>query len=396
MAVVGLAFAVSSLLRGALWAFFIAKNVSAFQALLVGGVNPFLLFYPTIAVVALPLVWLTLIGADARAFRRSAVSYGLWVALLVAVFQAAHMRFWYGEAACTPNATFLTDILSDGCFFNYGGLDFIVMPLLAFLATVVFGNPRPASLALRRLHLLERRGAASAAIVALACGWVWWSVPPARAAEVTIGFRADVEPFSYKVNQDGGKQAGKQPLYKGFLADLCYWISTAATFPSSRKKSRRATASGLQDRRIDVLCDPVTMRFSEETRARSGTFSPIVFATGISYLQWRQRKARSSVFIGYVENSTAARVLQHVCEIDLFGKVPPDERGDLATMCQTAEARRSALSRSSIASLRCRSFLPIETMQVNSLRPGMGPGSSGGPGDRLGEGSRRGGDRGEA
>ena len=69
LAAVGLAFAVSFLcLSGVatLWAFFIARDVSNFKQLLVGG-NPFLLFYPTMALVTVPLVWLTLAAADARA-----------------------------------------------------------------------------------------------------------------------------------------------------------------------------------------------------------------------------------------------------------------------------------------------------------------------------------------
>ena len=87
---------------------------------------------------------------------------------------------------------------------------------------------------------------------------------------------------------------------------------------------------------IDVLCDPVTMRFSDAERAAAGIFSPIVFATGISSLVRRNRAARESVYIGYVKGTTAAEVLKHVCLVDLFRRVPADQRAEIAIMCQSA------------------------------------------------------------
>ena len=111
-----------------------------------------------------------------------------------------------------------------GCFSEYGGLDYFVMPILAYLAATVFGNPRPASRLLRRSRL-ARREKAQPAVLALAIVTLCLGAPDAVAQgtpgkqDVRIGFRADAEPFSYKIEEDGGMQAGHQPLYKGFLAD---------------------------------------------------------------------------------------------------------------------------------------------------------------------------------
>ena len=96
----------------------------------------------------------------------------------------------------------------------------------------------------------------------------------------------------------------------------------------------------LEDGTIDVLCDPVTLRYSDEKRVKAGIFSPMVFATGITYLQRRDREGRSSIYIGYARGSTAERAAQRACEVDLFGVVPADQKAELAVMCETAWAAR--------------------------------------------------------
>ncbi|MDX0723388.1 hypothetical protein GOD64_32635 [Sinorhizobium medicae] len=367
LAVVGIALVVSVIcLSGvaALWAFFVTKDVSGFQAILVDGENPLLLFYPSMVLITIPLAWLTLIAADVRVYGREAFVYGIASALLVLMCQACHLAFWYSARACTDHAVFLADLFANGCFVHYGGLDFFVMPALAFLAAVVFGNPQPVSFALRRLHITRRSAASTICVLGMALAFVPVGTPEAMAqgapvkAKVKIGFRADVEPFSYMVSADGGDRAGDQPLYRGFIADLCYWIFDGGDYSVEETK---VTADDrfekLKSGDIDVLCDPVTLRFSETERAASGIFSPIVFASGITYLQKRVRTARSSVYIGYVDNSTAENVVEHLCEIDLFGIVPPDERTELATMCQTAsEARQMAKE-----ALRTARLPPLDT-----------------------------------
>ena len=91
---------------------------------------------------------------------------------------------------------------------------------------------------------------------------------------------------------------------------------------------------------IDVLCDPVTMRYSEEARTSAGNYSPIVFATGISYLRRSMTRGGSTIYVGYVSSSTAEEVAERACKIDLFNVVAVDERPGLERMCQTAKVVR--------------------------------------------------------
>ncbi|PSS59702.1 hypothetical protein C6558_36610 [Ensifer sp. NM-2] len=363
LAIVGVAFVISTICLGgvaALWAFFIARDVINFQTLLVGGTAPFLLYYPSFGIVTIPLTWLTLNGFDTRVKGRLSFRHGVLSGILVLFCLASLIRFWYEGRACTSFAPFLADLFTSGCFSYYEGLNFFVMPILAFLAAVVLGDPHPASFDLRRAGAARRGMAQTAQVLALA--FLISALPPTAWAQenpsdkavntsgkeqVNVGFRADVEPFSYLVNVDGGTKTRNQPLYRGFLADLCYWIFDGGDYSVVEVP---VTASNrfqqLRDGKIDVLCDPVTMRFSEldpetlqsrETeRTTSGVFSPIVFATGISYLQRRNRGLGNPVYISYVEGTTVTDVLSDLCKHDFFGAVPPRERNEIAIMCRTA------------------------------------------------------------
>ena len=126
---------------------------------------------------------------------------------------------------------------------------------------------------------------------------------------VKIGFRSDVEPFSYLANPDEsarGAESGSQS-YQGFLADLCHYLFRDSGYTVEEVKVPTAADRFrmLKDNDIDLLCDPVTLRYTEERRS-AGVFSPIVFASGVSYLRTRNR-GRGSVYIGYVESTTARR-----------------------------------------------------------------------------------------
>ncbi|NKL04078.1 hypothetical protein [Rhizobium leguminosarum] len=342
----------------ALWTFLIARDVSTFQALLVGGTNPYLLSIASMALFVIPVVWFTMRSADARLSNHSATGLGFLSAICVFISQAVHLAFWTGGQSCISDAAFLTDLFASGCFVQYSGLDLFIMPVLAFLAAVVFGNPHPAARPAQHQQSTRAVDVAkvfSPALVVLIFGL---QVPDAVAQEaptkqdVMVGFRDGVEPFSFKVSADGGRQAGPQPIYKGFLADLCYWIFDGGDYSV---KEVPVTALNrfeeMKGGKIDVLCDPVTMRFSQSVdpvtlrptqrdRVDAGVFSPIVFATGISYLQRRNRTLGSSVLIGYVEGTTAENVLGDLCKVDLFGGVPSDERSELAAMCAAAATLR--------------------------------------------------------
>ncbi|MGO7202827.1 hypothetical protein ACCT30_16215, partial [Rhizobium ruizarguesonis] len=234
MAIVASAFFLS--LTAALWAFLTARDVSTFEALFVGGASPFLLYYASMALIAIPLVLVTLVAADARLTGPPTVFYGLVSALLVSVCEVTHLALWFNGEACTKDATFLTDLFTSNCFNFYNGFDFFVMPSLAFLAAVVFGNPQSVAVA----HFRRTRGSQAmrqeAAIVALAIALLFSYVPKSFAEdstpkiEVKIGFRSDVEPFSYQVSPDRGMPSANNPMYHGFLADLCYWIFNGSEY----------------------------------------------------------------------------------------------------------------------------------------------------------------------
>ncbi|MGO4839906.1 hypothetical protein AB4144_47430, partial [Rhizobiaceae sp. 2RAB30] len=73
------------------------------------------------------------------------------------------------------------------------------------------------------------------------------------------------------------------------------------------------------DQKIDIFCDPVTLRFSDPDERANGIFSPIVFASGVTYLLRRTRQTGSDAYLGYVAGTTASVVARWACEIDLFG-----------------------------------------------------------------------------
>lgn len=132
---------------------------------------------------------------------------------------------------------------------------------------------------------------------------------------VVLGFRTDAEPFSY-LNGSGGV-----PRFQGYLADLCYQIFAGSGYQVV------SVAVGVDDRfdrlwpgtdraalpLVDVLCDPVTIRYDDPERWRNGIFSPIVFASGVTYLRSQFSKSNATIQIGFVENTTAATVAQDLC-----------------------------------------------------------------------------------
>lgn len=330
-----------------LQAFLIAPSVSRFQALLFQGGLPFVLFFPTLAVVTVPIVYCALRAADLRAAGRTGAWVGLTCAAFVIAALAVHMAIWNGKyRTCTPLGPYLLDMAAAGCMRRYGGLDFLVYPALGFMAAAVFGNPGRVTPAERRERERQRSRlrTAGAAPAVLALAVVLALGQRAEAEEITVGFRIDAEPFSYRSDLGPTLDHPHPRQYAGFLAELCYYIFDKSDYritevpvdAENRFDLLETDVNGTP--RIDVLCDPTTLRYSEPNRSKSGIFSPIVFASAVTYLENRDRGQRGTIYVAYVSNTTADLVLRHACDIDLFRGLPFDERDHRREMCDTAEA----------------------------------------------------------
>ena len=342
-----------------LQAFLTAQSVSRFQALLFQGSVPFILFFPTLAVVTIPLVYCALRAADQRAAGATGAWLGLACAVLVVAMLASHMAIWFGQyRTCTALGPYLLDMAAAGCMRRYGGLDFLVYPALGFLAAAVFGNPGRVSPAERRGRLrgLTPATASATTAVVLAALLAAGHRADAQGVEtkgktaIRVGFRVDAEPFSFRSDLGPTLEDPHPRQYGGYIADLCYYIFDNSKYQITEVgvtaedrfdllKGDVVDKNGTKSR-IDVLCDPATLRFSEPNRTSAGLFSPIVFASSVTYLENLGRGQRRTVFVAYVANTTADLVLKHACEIDLFGSIPYDERDHLPVMCRTAEAAK--------------------------------------------------------
>jgi hypothetical protein len=159
-----------------------------------------------------------------------------------------------------------------------------------------------------------------------------------------------VEPFSYRIRLDGDNGRHR---YKGFLADLCYDIfEGSGYYVHEVEVTAKDRFDELREKDVEVLCDPITLRYSDAERTRSGVYSPIIFTSGVSYLQRRSRAPRSSVYIGYVRGTTAWDVAVRACDVEMFKVVPPDQRASLAAMCASAKATKAMAEAGDAAALR--------------------------------------------
>ena len=95
----------------------------------------------------------------------------------------------------------------------------------------------------------------------------------------------------------------------------------------------------LEDDRIDVLCDPVTMRFTDPDRYRSGIFSPIIFTSGISYLRRGSRAGGAPIYVGYVGNTTSEPLAYESCGHNLFQAIPTTQHVAIEATCAMAKAQ---------------------------------------------------------
>jgi len=328
----------------ALRAFFVAPNATYFYSLLFKGAVPFMLYYPTQAIVLIVLIPVSLKSADLRSSTATRLWYGVFCAVGVGLLSVQHSYFW--NASLSLHCPGLRVIATLDCARRLDLVGHVVLVVLAFLAAGVFGElpertrNQPAKGAARVAGLLlllllpASESRAQATVPAL-------PQPPAP-VEVVVGFRADAPPFSYRDRNKSNPNEARP--FKGFLADICFDIFAGdgryklkAVPVTSRDRFTRireagAMASGEAGEPIDLLCDAVTMRFSDPERSSRGIYSPIVFASGVSFLELVSRSS-GDVVIGYVQNTTARDVARKVCEIDYFKALLPPQRNLLFDRC---------------------------------------------------------------
>lgn len=328
---------------GMLHAFAIAENAAGFRDKLFGGFWPFVLYYPAQTFASAIIVICALLTADARSNRKGAWPVLLWSLVATAgafAYCVMFFHFTFGGNSCIEGRAFLTDVFySRECFASYAATDFIVIPALALLSTAVFGryaDDRPPTEP--GTPLIPRQAVTTAAVTlplvlapllaTMTGAWAQALPEPLKEKDkwINVGFRADAEPFSSR--RDG---ADDDREFQGFIANLCYDIfkggpyrivqqevTAQDRFSRVRQEPRADRSTPPPDDRIDVLCDPVTMRFSDPER-NVGVFSPVIFASGVSYFERVNRKSGSNRVVGFVAGTTAAAVARQVCEGDLFG-----------------------------------------------------------------------------
>lgn len=209
-----------------------------------------------------------------------------------------------------------------------------------------------------------------------------------RLDPVRVGFRKDAEPFSYKIGRN------REVRYTGFVADLCHKVFNGSAYaveavevtaqdrfkllrpvpPSpiptaqgprvavadklnsgtqtataefslqtAKEETPQEKSSGLfeappEDAYIDVLCDPVTLRYSLNDGRSDGVFSPIVFITGVSYMRRRVGGQNDTVTLAYVSQVSAAEIAVRLCRDDafrLYNEESERSADDLSGTCRT-------------------------------------------------------------
>lgn len=134
---------------------------------------------------------------------------------------------------------------------------------------------------------------------------------------VVLGMRDDAAPFAYREDPRG---TGR---HQGYLADLCYEIFAGSqdhdvvtktiTIGERFNRLRPGTDKTNPDDLVDIVCDPVTIRYDDPQRTKNAIFSPIVFATGVTYLKRKNAETHLDIKIAYVAGTTAKTVVLDIC-----------------------------------------------------------------------------------
>jgi hypothetical protein len=115
--------------------------------------------------------------------------------------------------------------------------------------------------------------------------------------------------------------------------------------------------------KVDVLCGATTLRLDDE-RMAAGVFSPIVFVSGVSYVSRRGRDF-AKFEIGYVSGSTAERVAEEICSLDVLSRSPRPGKVE----CDKTAARAQPGSSGESAVERLSNESPEETKEDDDPRP---------------------------
>ncbi|MTD99619.1 transporter substrate-binding domain-containing protein [Paracoccus sp. YIM 132242] len=133
---------------------------------------------------------------------------------------------------------------------------------------------------------------------------------------VVLGMREDAAPFAYRDPPSTGR-------HQGYLADLCYEIFAGSqdydvvtktiTIRDRFERLRPGKVGASPDDLVDIVCDPVTVRYDDPQRTQNAIFSPIVFATGVTYLKRKNARTDLDIEIAYVDGTTAKTVVLDIC-----------------------------------------------------------------------------------
>lgn len=373
-----------------LWAAVLSPTSTHFQQLLFRSPGGFLIYFPKQAGTSAILLFVALAACDATG--ESAGAKRRWLGAICAALVLGWLAaIFSGEWGCSnPDARVPLAIFTDqACFRDNSGLDYLLYPILAYLTCAVFGElPTEAADRQRRAaaaRLPAHAPATAAAVFGAALTLLASSTEPARSqncsalvdppcasagcaesCEVTIGFRTDAEPFSYRVTTDERQQ------FQGYLADLCYALFNGSSYRLTSTKVTvhdrfgrvRGAPRPMPGPPVDVLCDPLTLRFSKPDQELRGFYSPIVFASGATYLLRKSSAPRAVAYLGYARTSTAEKVARKACQLDLLRIREPGEKprpGECELPTTLKDVARAA------AEPRCGATIPAPTLGARRI-----------------------------
>ncbi len=380
-------------LLGLLWAAIISRTEEQFQALYIGSASGYLPILVSQFLISVATTVVTLIAVDfVQIYRPRSVlpliPLGILNTALVLLLWAAHVNAFWGFKFCEADGTayrVIKELLLKGpttvCYQIYEGTDLYVNAVLAFCSASFFIplGPTKRSFFAQLSGLIGQGGArlwtlmtgAKTTLFLVLCFTIA-GPQPLTAQEVAperevvhLGFRDDAQPFSY-FDED-------EQRYRGYLVDLCLRIfdgrkSTSGgpdydivIVPVTVKTRFNAFKKKPAEPMVDVLCDPVTIAFQppdtlkdNDTGRDGGVFSPIVFASGVSYLSRRPEFVDGNFILSWVEGATAMLAAYRACRSDLFRLRPSGDDG-----CDPGV--RSTVGAQAIESNNCKDLKIDET-----------------------------------